>query len=1841
MRRFSVELLRESPAPALRACSSLAQVYQPLARELFNAAFVSCWTELDGEGYQEYLVRSLETVFSSPETPPEILQALLNLAEFMEHDDKALPIDIRYLGEHAEKCHAYAKALHYKELEFQSSPETCIESLISINNQLEQHEAAVGILKYAQDHLQRRPSPTQKLPAPQYGLCMGNGANGGVSALSPKLVEVKESWFEKLGRWDDALRTYEARLLQLGPQTTMDRELGATEQCGNFVTSTQYMELTLGRMRCLDALGEFEKVAGLAQEMWPLLTAAHAMAASRQLAVAGGGGSSAVHPTGGGANGRGHGQPSHVNGESEQQRLERLRLLSEASVGSDIGGRRSPLAHSFAVAGPFIGDSIVSVRRTVASLAARASWALEEWVAMERYVAATDNGVVEGALMRAVLSIQHARYARAQTYIDQARVLLDAPLSALVGESYNRVYKTLVIVQQLAELEEIVDYKRRWGTEDVIAAAGRNRVAIVASPHVMDLRMASRRRMHSMWRARLEGCQRQVSVWSSLLSVRSLVFSPREDVGTWLKFAGICRRASRHSLCLKTLMRLGIVDRKHGTKTYRVCFDEAHLDDCVPSPLSLDPRVAFGYLKYLWATGAAYDAVRRLRVMCEALEVINPPPNLLKASGACDKECLRHLRTKLQLKLGNWVLHLHEQRRVRRLHGHLDGGYAGRKHSPFTRIHGSFTSGFTKADDGEYLLCVIPDVLAAFRRATELSPLSYKAWHAWALMNFQAAHVYSRADRLKYHTLAERNTRGRHSTTHNADFLLATAGHMISHLSSAGPCPDERLQRRRAATVDSRVKLSRQSDSEANGSSRPAFGGPSGLPKKATGGGRLHRKGVKTSQHCRRASLQPMPSCLVDAQNVPSNCAGPSHAGARDNLPVSTRASIHLVPAVKGFFRSIALGGFAANQTMGSSRCSAGGGTASAAILQDILRLLTLWFDHGHRPDVHAALQEGLGLGVRLEERKCSRTDRLYGGSINVATWLQVIPQLIARVHYGPVVSSKGGGGNVSSSESSRTTPLRDSGIASGNDVRFVNLASDATYRVQSLLHTLLSRVGDAHPQALIYPLTVASTSTNKPRRRAALSLLDAMRVNSATLVEQALLVSRELIRVAIIWHEMWHGALEEASRQWFGDKDAPAMTETLEPLHQMMEDGPETLHEVGFHHAFGRDLQEAHGFLRKYRRNGKEQELAQAWEIYYHVFRKINKHLPSLTTLELQYVSPALLKARNLELAVPGTYLTLHSHVIPGPSHSSDDSASGLKRFLQRGDVQSSRHYELQLNEGVGSSIVGAVVMISSIAPTLNVITSKQRPRKVMVRGSDGKLYQFLLKGHEDLRQDERVMQLFGLVNALLDNDADTSKRDLSIQRYEVIPLSHDVGLVGWVPSCDTLHQLIREYRDARKVLLNIEHRLMLQMAPEYDRLTLMQKVEVFQSALENTTGQDLYKILWLKSPNSEVWLDRRTNYTRSLAVMSMVGYVLGLGDRHPSNLMLDRYSGKIVHIDFGDCFEVAMHRDKYPEQIPFRLTRMLVNAMEVSGIEGNFRPTCEAVMRVLRDNRDSVMAMLEAFVHDPLINWRLLATAKPADKQDTRPHPTHTDDGVNKAVDDRIQRMREATVGAMPTGVPATSTDSKDVVANSMLPSDHHISEANYQDPLRTSDTGAPCDSRSSQQHRDMRDNFSVELTKSTSSEIAAGIRELAAASLPIGSLVLGTSVQNRSGRERELKRNLAASVKARNNVVNVEGMPDTLGGVSAPSLDGACRELPVRDICGDDEVGTFSGNVPAEELNSRAVAVIERVHAKLTGHDFSKSGSPSQRLDVQTQVQLLIEQAMAHENLCRCYIGWCPFW
>ncbi|CAG0917860.1 unnamed protein product [Notodromas monacha] len=673
------------------------------------------------------------------------------------------------------------------------------------------------------------------------------------------------------------------------------------------------------------------------------------------------------------------------------------------------------------------------------------------------------------------------------------------------------------------------------------------------------------------------------------------------------------------------------------------------------------------------------------------------------------------------------------------------------------------------------------------------------------------------------------------------------------------------------------------------------------------------------------------------------------------------------VPAVKGFIRSI--------------------GLASGSSLQDTLRLLTLWFDFGNYPEVYEALKTGVQ-------------------TIDLDTWLQVIPQLIARIDTQRMLVAK-------------------------------------------LIHQLLREIGQLHPQALIYPLTVASKSSSVARSEPANKILKSMREHSQNLVNQAMMVSDELIRVAILWHELWHEGLEEASRLYFGDRNIEGMFQTLEPLHAKMRRGPHTLKETSFTQAYGRDLQDAHDWCKRYRETCNVRELNHAWDLYYHVFRKITRQLPHLSSLELQYVSPKLLQAKDLVLAVPGTYVP-HQPIIS----------------------------------------------IASVQSNLQVLMSKQRPRRIVIKGSNGADYTFLLKGHEDLRQDERVMQLFGLVNTLLMQDPETFRRNLTIQRYAVIPLSTDSGLIGWVPDCDTLHALIKDYRDKKKVMLNIEHRIMLRMAADYEHLTLMQKVEVFEHALEHTAGDDLAKLLWLKSPSSEIWFDRRTNYTRSLAVMSMVGYILGLGDRHPSNLMLSRTSGKVLHIDFGDCFEVAMTRDKFPEKIPFRLTRMLINAMEVTGIEGTYRMTCQSVMNVLRKNKDSVMAVLEAFVHDPLLNWRLVENNR-------------------------------GGIGTMPAGA-----------------------------------TLLPGKTAGQKTNKDMSPEDEAE---------------------------------------------------------------DFLGLKDGP-LFSCQRTLPKNEV--DD---------PAETLNKKAVAIVNRVKDKLTGKDFN----PEERLTVEKQVDLLIRQATSHENLCQCYIGWCPFW
>jgi serine/threonine-protein kinase mTOR len=71
----------------------------------------------------------------------------------------------------------------------------------------------------------------------------------------------------------------------------------------------------------------------------------------------------------------------------------------------------------------------------------------------------------------------------------------------------------------------------------------------------------------------------------------------------------------------------------------------------------------------------------------------------------------------------------------------------------------------------------------------------------------------------------------------------------------------------------------------------------------------------------------------------------------------------------------------------------------------------------------------------------------------------------------------------------------------------------------------------------------------------------------------------------------------------------------------------------------YGPDLAEAYKWCTKYQETRRDADLHQAWDLYYHIFRRINKTLPTVLSLDLKDVSSSLYGARDLELAVPGTY--------------------------------------------------------------------------------------------------------------------------------------------------------------------------------------------------------------------------------------------------------------------------------------------------------------------------------------------------------------------------------------------------------------------------------------------------------------------------------------------------------------------------------------------------------------------------------------------------------------------------
>lgn len=204
------------------------------------------------------------------------------------------------------------------------------------------------------------------------------------------------------------------------------------------------------------------------------------------------------------------------------------------------------------------------------------------------------------------------------------------------------------------------------------------------------------------------------------------------------------------------------------------------------------------------------------------------------------------------------------------------------------------------------------------------------------------------------------------------------------------------------------------------------------------------------------------------------------------------------------------------------------------------------------------------------------------------------------------------------------------------------------------------------------------------------------------------------------------------------------------------------------------------------------------------------------------------------------------------------------------------------------------------------------------------------------------------------------------------MIPLNETSGLIEWINNITPMRIILSKlYRE--------------KCGP---RLITDNEMREFQTRDDNPElNRKHYEILierhppvfaeWFvrNFPDPQTWFMARLGYTRTTAVMSMVGYLHGLGDRHAENILLDSSNGDTVHVDLNCLFNKGDDL-KIPEVVPFRLTHNMVQAMGPTGFEGPFRIACEASLGLMRKQKDILMTALRPFYFDPLVDW--VATGK-----------------------------------------------------------------------------------------------------------------------------------------------------------------------------------------------------------------------------------------------------------------------
>ena len=282
----------------------------------------------------------------------------------------------------------------------------------------------------------------------------------------------------------------------------------------------------------------------------------------------------------------------------------------------------------------------------------------------------------------------------------------------------------------------------------------------------------------------------------------------------------------------------------------------------------------------------------------------------------------------------------------------------------------------------------------------------------------------------------------------------------------------------------------------------------------------------------------------------------------------------------------------------------------------------------------------------------------------------------------------------------------------------------------------------------------------------------------------------------------------------------------------------------------------------------------------------------------------------------------------------------------------------------------------IARFEPRYSLVGGINAPKRTECLGTDGVIYPQLLKGMDDMRQDAVMQQVFALTNTLLDKDGETRNHNLKIRTYKVVPLSQRSGILQWCKGTKPLQSCLIGEDGVHPRYFPAPYLSFNNCQKHYKNQT--QDTKHFEQICRQFPPA--MKFFFMETfPSPEMYQKAKSSYTKSVAASSMVGHILGLGDRHLNNILMDQATGEIVHIDFGIAFDKGKILPT-PELVPFRLTNDIVDGFGPTGVEGVFRYDIKRIFTQFLINRNTlkkkclsktIITYLSYFFRASKFNW------------------------------------------------------------------------------------------------------------------------------------------------------------------------------------------------------------------------------------------------------------------------------